>query len=135
MEAVSTFGRELADIRVFSLGTTTDTIYRPPRLDRGGLFPWAGDALDVVLRGQSIGATNAATHLVGRQNLLRVDPRVPGKELRLDGISPDQLRGRAEHVSRHISQDFKQRFLDHRPSPYTPQPKRGCRCTTPQPTP
>lgn len=123
VEAVSTFGRKLGDIRVFSLGTTTETIYRPPRLDGGGLLPWSGDAIDVVLRGQSIGATNAATHLVGPENLLRVDPRVPADELRLDGVSPDQLRGRAEHVSRHVSRDFKERFLEHRAAPYKPQPK------------
>ncbi len=49
VEAVSTFGCELGDIRVFSLGTTLDTGTRAGRLDRGGLLPWAGDAIDVVL--------------------------------------------------------------------------------------
>jgi uncharacterized protein len=121
-EAVSTFGRDLSEIRVFSLGTTAETTYRRPRLDRGGLAGWAADGIDVVLRGQSLGATNAAYHLLGEENLLRVDPSVPDKELRLDGVTPEQLRGRAEHHSRHVSDTFRQRFLDHRAAPYVPEP-------------
>jgi patatin-like phospholipase/acyl hydrolase len=119
-EAVSTLACDLANIRVFSLGTTIDTIKRPGRLDHGGLIPWAADAIPIVLRGQSIAANNHARLLLGDANVLRVDPAVPARELRLDGVKPDQLRGRAEHHSRHIAQAFAQRFLDHRPVPYTP---------------
>jgi uncharacterized protein len=119
-EAVGTFGRMLSEIRVFSLGTTRDTKTRNRRLDRGGLLPWARPAIDVVLRGQSLGSTSSAHHLVGPENLLRVDPVVPDKELRLDGVTPEQLRGRAESYSRKIAPRFEQRFLDHRARPYTP---------------
>jgi len=121
VEAITVFGYDLADIRVFSLGTTVDTIKRPDRLDRGGLLPWAGDAIPVALRGQSLVADNHAKLLLGAENVLRVDPQVPARELRLDGVNPERLRGRAEHCSRQISPTFQQRFVDHHPIPYTPE--------------
>jgi uncharacterized protein len=127
-EAVNSFGCELSDIRVFSLGTTIDTIRRPNRLDCGGLIAWAADAIHVVLRGQSIATNNQARLLLGDTNLLRVDPQVPARELRLDGITPDQLRGRAEHHSRHISQAVSERFLNHKRTASTPHSEKGTQC-------
>jgi patatin-like phospholipase/acyl hydrolase len=121
-EAVKTFGCELADIHVFSLGTTSDTSHRPSRLDHGGLLSWAGDGLPIVLRGQAIGANNAARLLLGKDNILRIDPQVPAKELLLDGVDPDQLQGRAEYTSRHISAGFRAHFVNHRRPQYTPHP-------------
>ena len=73
-----------------------------------------------MLRGQSLGATSTAHHLLGADQLLRLDPLVPDKELRLDGITPDQLRGRAEHYSRKVAPRFEELFLDHRAFAYTP---------------
>jgi hypothetical protein len=35
-------------------------------------------------------------------------------------VTPDQLRGRAEHFSRRISQEFAERFTAHRARPYQP---------------
>ena len=125
VEAISSFGRALADISVFSLGTTTDTSYRRPRLDRGGLLAWGREAFDIVMRGQNLAARNTAALMLGAESLLRVDPSVPAKVLRLDGVDPQQLRGRAEHVSRHICSDFEQRFTQHRAAPYTPQMSQG----------
>lgn len=119
-EAINTFGRGPEEIAVFSLGTTTETIYRRPRLDSGGLFAWGREAIDVVLRGQSLGARNAANLILGSEKVMRVDPTVPAKTLRLDGVAPEQLRGRAEHISRHISPAFKQGFAHHRAFPYEP---------------
>jgi patatin-like phospholipase/acyl hydrolase len=124
-EAINTFGCNLEEIAVFSLGTTTETIYRRPRLDSGGLFAWSRDAIDVVLRGQSLSARNAASLILGSEKVMRVDPAVPAKVLRLDGVAPEQLRGRAEHVSRHISPAFKQIFVSHRAPPYQPMTTAG----------
>lgn len=113
VEAVRTFGRPLQDVAIFSVGTTTDLIHRPSKLDGGGLIAWRNDAISVVLAGQSVAAANHARLLLGRERFLRVDPPVPAKVLKLDGVTPDQLRGRAEHVSRHICGDFEARFLGH----------------------
>ena len=117
VEACRSFGRSLSEVRICSLGTTAATTFRRSRLDRGGLAAWSVSAIDVVLRGQSLGVRNAVNLLLGHDNVLRVDPQVPDKELRLDGVSPDQLRGRAEHVSRHTSARFKKLFTDHQAQP------------------
>jgi len=120
-EAVETFKVDLEDIRVFSLGTTSDLERRPDRLDHGGVIQWAPKVAKVILRGQSLGAANATELLLRRRGqFLRLDPRVPEKELRLDGVTPQALLGRAERESEHISKQFNAIFADHRPKPYTP---------------
>jgi hypothetical protein len=119
-EAVSEFSIDLADIRVLSLGTTSDVCARPGRLDRGGLVQWSFEATSIFLLGQSLAATNATYHLLPKGQLLRVNPPVPDKLLSLDGLRPDELRGLAEHHSRLISEDVKSMFLGHVAGPYTP---------------
>ena len=54
VEAVGTCGIPLENVRVFSLGTTVEIRHRSRRPDRGGLVAWAGAAVDVILRAQSI---------------------------------------------------------------------------------
>jgi uncharacterized protein len=119
-EAVRTFGHSLSDISVLSLGTTSDVTSRPDSLDDGGLFAWRNDAVPVVLRGQSVAADNYARLLLPREALMRVNPAVPAHVLSLDGLTPDDLRGRAEYISRHVSREFLERFGGHRASEYTP---------------
>ena len=76
-EAVSEFHVDLADIRVLSLGTTTDIGVRPKRLNWGGLLPWSTEATSVFLRGQSLAAANATYHLLPRGKSIRIDPPGP----------------------------------------------------------
>jgi patatin-like phospholipase/acyl hydrolase len=120
-EALATFGRPLEEIAVFSIGTTIETAHRHPRLDRGGLLAWGREAIDVVLRGQNIGAENTAALILGAERCLRVNPAVPAHVLRLDGVEPDQLRGRAEHVSRHVCPAFNEQFASHKAAPWAPE--------------
>lgn len=119
-EAVSEFKIDLSDIRVLSLGTTRDLGVRSTRLDRGGFAMWAPCATAVILRGQSLAAANAALHLIPKGQSLRIDPDVPDKLLRLDGVSPEELMGRAEQESRSVSGEVRRIFFDHLPGPYVP---------------
>jgi len=119
-EAVSEFGIDLADIRVLSVGTTSDLGKHKKWLDRGGLVPWATSTATLILRGQSRAAENATYHLLPRGQFLRIDPKVPVKVLRLDGVDPDELRGRAAHESRLHSGAVRETFLCHRAGPYVP---------------
>jgi len=119
-EAVSEFQIDLHDIRVLSLGTTSDLSVRSQRLDRGGFAAWATCATEVILRGQSLAAKNAVYHLLPKDQSFRVDPVVPDKLLRLDGVKPDELMGRAEHESRLVNETVREIFLDHKAGPYTP---------------
>jgi uncharacterized protein len=112
-EAVSMLNIPLNTIRVFSLGTTNEVKARPKWLDKGGLIQWALSAVDVIMRGQSIGANTQAIHLLGKENILRIDPKVPDGLFALDRLKEDELLGKAAHESRHIIPFFKERFMGH----------------------
>lgn len=121
-EAVSMLGAKVQDIRVLSLGTTSDLRHRSRRLDRGGLLRWGltGSAVDVILRGQSFGAYTQAIHLLGPDDVLRLDPAVPPRLQRLDRIDVDDILGWAASESRKLAPRVAERFIAHRPRPYTP---------------
>lgn len=119
VEAVAFLGADVGGIRVFSLGTTSEVRHRPRRLDWGGLLPWARHSTDVILRAQALSASNFVRNLVGEANWLRLDPRVPDKVLRLDGVSIDELLGRAEDESREIQPAFKRLFVEHNGTRHT----------------
>lgn len=121
-EAVSMLGAGVDQIRVLSIGTTAALRQRPSQLDRGGLMRWGmkNSAVDVILRGQSWGAYTQAIHLLGPDDVVRLDPVVPPNLLRLDRVDADDVLGWAASESRKLSPIIRARFLDHRPSLYTP---------------
>lgn len=119
-EAVGPLGQPLDAIRVFSLGTTTDVRHRSRRLDRGGLLPWARDAIEVLMRAQSESATKQVRHLLGNDRVLRLNRTVPTGALALDRVDADDLIGRAAHESRTASPAFTRCFADHFAPAYVP---------------
>jgi patatin-like phospholipase/acyl hydrolase len=119
-EAVSEFGIDLLDIWILSLGTTNDLALRPEHLDHGGFAAWVTHATKVILRGQGHAATNATYHLIHKGQSKRIDPDVPDKLLRLDGVAPEELTGRAEEEARLQCGEVQKLFLDHVAPPYTP---------------
>lgn len=112
-EAVSMLGVPINTIRAFSLGTTDGIKIRSKRLNNGGYIQWALAAVDVIIRGQSIGANTQAVHLLGKENVLRIDPKVPDGLFKLDCLKEDELLSMAAHESRHLSPSFKKMFMDH----------------------
>jgi patatin-like phospholipase/acyl hydrolase len=112
-EAVGPLSVPLDAIRVFSLGTTTDVRRRHRRLDRGGVLPWAGDAVEVLMRAQSESAAKQVRHFVGRTNVLRLNPTVPTGAVALDKVDTATLYGLAGHVSRDASPTVHRTFCDH----------------------
>lgn len=119
-EAVGPLGVPLEQIRVFSLGTTTDRRHRSRRLDLGGLFPWARDAVEVLMRAQSESAAKQVRHFLGKDNVLRLNPTVPTGALALDKVDADALIGLAGHHSRDASPAFTRCFADHTAPAYVP---------------
>ena len=113
VEAVSMLNVPLESIRVFSLGTTNEIRGRSKKLDHGGLLQWAFEVVDVVMRGQSIGANTQAMHLLGSENVLRLDPKVPDGLFALDRIKEEELLSKAAHESRHVAPFFKDKFTGH----------------------
>jgi patatin-like phospholipase/acyl hydrolase len=119
-EAVGPLGKPLDSIRVFSLGTTTDVRRRSRRLDRGGLVHWASDAVEVLMRAQSTSADKQITHILGADNVMRLNPTVPAGAYALDKIDAEELIGRAAHESRTATPRFTRLFADHHAPMYIP---------------
>jgi hypothetical protein len=120
-EAVSMFGRDLSELRVLSLGTTTSTQTRPVSLDNAGVLGWvrAPRVVDVLLRGQSVGAFTQVQHLIGSEHAHRLDPAAP-EGAALDRCNASELIAKASHHSRMFSPTFESVFAGHSPIPYTP---------------
>ena len=119
-EAVSLLNINLKDISVLSIGTTDELKGRPKNLDHGGLFQWCMQAVDVILRGQGIGANTLAQHLLGKSKIERIDPKVPDGLFKLDKLSEEELISKAAHNSRHFSPMFKEKFMSHISSEFVP---------------
>ena len=113
VEAVTFLGVELSDLRILSLGTTFEVKERPSKLDRGGLWQWKGDATDVFLRGQALGASNAAMNLVGEEHFMRIDP--PRQRTCSTLTGSRRMSCLAEPTTRAsiVHPNFKKKFTGH----------------------
>jgi hypothetical protein len=123
VEAYGTLGVPLDRVRILSIGTTSNVSRRPARLNSGGIVAWAwgNSAVDVIMRGQSIAATNQARFLVGAENLFRLDPPVAADEFSLDGVDKaDDLIGKASHHSRSFAPTFERVFTSHTAERFVP---------------
>ena len=120
VEAVSMLSVSLDSIRVLSLGTTTEVKGRSNKLDHGRLWQWKIEAVDVVLQGQSIGAFTQAQHLLGADNVLRINPKVPDGLFALDKLSEDELLAKAAHESRILTSKYEEKFMDHTSPEFIP---------------
>jgi patatin-like phospholipase/acyl hydrolase len=123
IEAYGTLEIPLQTIKVFSIGTTDALNNRKNSLNWGGKLPWVtgNDAVDVIMRGQSVGVNNQATFLLGKNRVERWDPKVASDAFSLDGVNKvDDLVGKAAHYSRIHMPRFKEMFADHKAAKYEP---------------
>ncbi len=119
-EAVSMLDVPLESIRVLNVGAIDQRTSHPERLDGGGWLNWAKPATNLVITASSRGAQGIAMHLVGKDDFVRFDASVPGKEFALDRANPGALAGLAAGESRALSPLFSERFADHIASSYIP---------------
>jgi patatin-like phospholipase/acyl hydrolase len=109
------------DIWVLSLGTGQDAYSSPTRLNWGGKLLWASQAVDVIMRGQSIAVHNHAQLLLGKERVERVNPYAPTGNLSLDGLPEiDILISRAAVFSRQVMPSLADKFFIHKARPYAP---------------
>jgi patatin-like phospholipase/acyl hydrolase len=120
VEAISMLNIPLKSIKVFNLGTTDEIKGRRQKLDNGGFIQWKKDGVEVVMRGQSIGAYTQALHLLGKENILRIDPPVPNGFFKLDKLSESELLSKAAHVSRYYTPKFEKNFTSHMAPMFSP---------------
>jgi patatin-like phospholipase/acyl hydrolase len=125
-EAFGTLGVPLSAIHVLSIGTSYAVTQRKGRLNGGGILSWGwkNAAVDVIMRGQSIGVNNQVTWLLGKDHVERLDPNVAADEFVLDGIhKADDLIAKAAHYSRIFMPTFQERFMGHQAPPFEPMHK------------
>jgi predicted acylesterase/phospholipase RssA len=120
VEAGGTMSVPLRGIKVLSLGTTQPVKRGGRRLEAGGLWHWARPSSEVFLRGQALCATNQARHLLGKDNVVRLDPFVPDRAFRMDRLNTDELMALAAHESRKLCPEFEAVFSSHVAAPYHP---------------
>jgi patatin-like phospholipase/acyl hydrolase len=123
VEAYGVLNVPLEQLAVLSIGTSDSVSHRKASLDQGGIFAWAtaNAAVDVIMRGQSIGVANQARFLLGEERFERLNPKVAANEFSLDGVhKADDLIGKANHFSRIFAPTFEKKFGEHQAAPYTP---------------
>jgi patatin-like phospholipase/acyl hydrolase len=121
VESYGTLGIPLENTHILSIGTSDALNLRHRRLDESGVLGWSKEAINVVLRGQTIAARNQAKFLVGDQNYYRLDPVVPASEFCLDGIDrTEDLIAKAAHHSRVFAPTFSARFARHTAEAFVP---------------
>jgi uncharacterized protein len=119
-EAISMFDRQLVDLRVLSLGTTSELKLGRSRLNNAGLLGWGLSAVNVLLDGQSAAAFKQTQHLIGVDHAHRLDPPAPKELASLDTADPRELIAVAAHHSRQFTPQFEATFGSHVRSPYMP---------------
>ena len=110
----------IQSIKVFSLGTTDEIKGRSTSLDNGGIWQWKKAAIDVILRSQSIGIFTQTQHLLGKNKVFRINPKVPAELFALDKLSEKELLSKAAHESRHFTPIYEKEFLNHRAKEFKP---------------
>jgi len=120
VEAVSMLGQALDSIKVLSLGTTDEIKIRADKLDKGGFWQWKKAALDVFLRAQNIGTFTQAQHLLGKNKVIRLNPKVPAGLFKMDKLSENELLSKAAHESRRFAPQFKEVFMNNKAQEFKP---------------
>lgn len=107
VEALAVLEQPKESIRVLSLGCTTSPIALGSMTRRnGGVASWAKPAVEWLGHGQAVAATNQARLLLGKQNVLRVQPKVPPRLFALDDASAiDTLVGLGTECARTFAAD------------------------------
>jgi patatin-like phospholipase/acyl hydrolase len=120
-EATSMLDVPLDRIRVLSMGATDEVRSLGDGVADGGLAQWRRPAIQLLLRAQAKGSFHAVQHLVGPDNVTRVDAKVPDGVFCLDKLDADRICGLAESWAGHVCPQIK-KFTTHRADVFTPYP-------------
>jgi uncharacterized protein len=121
VEAISMLGQQAKDIRALSIGCTTSPMAVNETMQSGGLLAWARSSVEWLLHGQSISAVNQARHLLGKENILRVEHVVSPGVYSLDGYkAATALEGPGREKARTHSPEIVRDYLAEERSPYEP---------------
>lgn len=127
VEAIGVLGWDRSDIQMLSIGCTTAPLdLTAARKSFRGRLSWATQIADLFLAGQSSGSIGAAQLLIGRENVVRINPAVPAGRFALDNIKDLQaLRGFGAAEARKAIPNLKPRFFENTAEEFTPCYKLG----------
>jgi hypothetical protein len=121
VEAVTELHVNLDKIRLLSIGTSTPLVKHPRLLFNTGRIPWAMYATSLVIHAQSRGAHTQVQRLLTKDNVIRLNPKVPDNLFSLDGSdSINELLSKAAHESRYILPRYRAEYMNHNPKHYEP---------------
>jgi hypothetical protein len=107
-------------VAALRIGTTTEAISLNKHPDSGGLVTMAKAAIDFMMRGQELSASNMAKHLLGKDRYHEVNVTVTPGDFALDRLSKDLIGFGQACWRTHSSELDDKGFFNHTPRPYTP---------------
>ena len=122
-EAMGYFEVPQANVAALRIGTTTEAISLNKHPDAGGLLIMAKAAVDFMMRGQELSASNMAKHLLGKDRYHEVNITVTPGDFALDKLSKDLIGFGQACWRTHSSELDDKGFFNHQPRVYTPSYK------------
>jgi len=119
-EAMGYFEVPQANVAALRIGTTTEAISLNKHPDSGGMVTMAKAAIDFMMRGQELSASNMAKHLLGKDRYHEVNVTVTPGDFALDRLSKDLIGFGQACWRTHSSELDDKGFFNHTPRPYNP---------------
>jgi predicted acylesterase/phospholipase RssA len=121
VEAISILGQTPSDVRVLSVGCTSQPMRVSRWMRRGGKIAWARGIADWLLHGQSITAVNHARLLLGRDRIIRIQKEMlPGLYGLDDYRQALELEAVGHELARSHSPEILATFFTEPSSPFVP---------------
>jgi patatin-like phospholipase/acyl hydrolase len=119
-EAMGYFAIPQSNVAALRIGTTTNAISLNKNPDSGGLISMAKAAMDFMMRGQELSASNMAIHLLGKDRYHEVNITVTPGDFALDRLTTELVGFGHTCWRTHSSELDDKGFFDHKPEPYKP---------------
>jgi len=122
VEAIAVLGWNREDLRVLSIGCTSEALDTGRlRHGGGGIWAWSLKVVDTVMAGQSSASMGIARVLAGHENVMRIDPMVAGGRFRMDdAFELASLRGLGASEGRKATGLLRKMFFSEPAEPFRP---------------
>jgi patatin-like phospholipase/acyl hydrolase len=125
VEAIGLLEWKKGDVKLLSIGCTDSPLsVDADRASRLGLNYWAKRLVSVFMAGQSSSSLGTAQLLLGRNNVVRISPKVDSKRFKLDNVKGiNALRGLGSSHSRMQLSRLRQDFFSTKAEVFAPLSK------------
>jgi hypothetical protein len=127
VEAIGILGWNQSDIRILSLGCTTELLNIGLGRKVGfGLGYWGLKIVDLFMAAQSSASLSTAQVLIGKPNIKRISPNIPKGRFTLDSVSEiESLRGLGRSEAREAIPELRRLFFDEHAETFEPYYKEN----------